>query len=67
MIYCGLLHNLRAQNKAERLSPVDRGISRGVTDLHPSPEYTHTPHNTRDRGSIARSLQRKLGFDQKPF
>ena len=31
----------RAQNKVERLSPVDPGISRGVIDLHPLPGYTH--------------------------
>ena len=48
---CGL-HSSRAQDKAERLSPVDPGISRGVTDLHPS--QGHTPRNTRDR-SITRS------------
>ena len=44
----------RAQDKAERLSPVDPGISRGVTDLYPSRGYT--PRNARDR-SITRSLQ----------
>ena len=37
---CGL-YSFRAQNKAELLSPVDPGISRGVTDLHPSRGYTH--------------------------
>ena len=30
-------------NKAERLSPVDPGISRGVTDLYPARGCTHTP------------------------
>ena len=30
-----------AEQKAERLSPVDPGISRGVIDLHPSRGYTH--------------------------
>ena len=36
------LYSFRAQNKVERLSPVDPGIiSRGVTDLHPSRGYTH--------------------------
>ena len=35
---CGL-YSFRAQNKAERLSPVDPGISRGVTDLYPSRGY----------------------------
>ena len=48
------LYSFRAQDKAERLSPVGPGISRGVTDLYPSRGYT--PRNTRDR-SIARSLQ----------
>ena len=37
---CGLC-SFRAQNKAELLSPVDPGISRGVTDLYPSRGYTH--------------------------
>ena len=48
------LYSFRAQNKAERLSSVDLGISRGATDLYPSRWYT--PRNTRDRG-ITRSLQ----------
>ena len=50
------LDSVREQNKAERVtsSPVDPGISRGVTDLYPSRGYT--PRNTRDR-SIPRSLQ----------
>ena len=50
---CGL-YSFRAQDKAGRLSPVDPGISRGVTYLYPS--RGHTPRNTRDRG-ITRSLQ----------
>ena len=29
----------RAQNKADVVGPVDHGISRGVTDLHPSRGY----------------------------
>ena len=33
------LYSFRAQDKAERLSPVDPGISRGVTDLYPSRGY----------------------------
>ena len=37
---CGL-YSFRAHNKAESLSPVDPGISRGVTDLYPSRGYTH--------------------------
>ena len=37
---CGL-YSSRAQNKVERLSPVDPGISRGVADLYPSRGYTH--------------------------
>ena len=37
---CGL-YSFRAQNKAERLSPVDPGVSRGVTDMYPSRGYTH--------------------------
>ena len=37
---CGL-YSFRAQNKAVCLSPVDPGISRGVTDLYPSRGYTH--------------------------
>ena len=49
------LYSLRAQDKAERLSPVDLGIiSWGVTDLSPSRGYTC--RNTRDRG-VTRSLQ----------
>ena len=48
----GGLHSFRVQNKVERLSVVDSGISRGVTDPHPSRGYT--PRNTRDR-SITRS------------
>ena len=59
---CGL-YSFRAQDKAERLSPVDPGIIRGVTYLYPSRGYT--PRNTRDR-SITRSLQ-MLSFDQIPF
>ena len=35
------LYSFRAQNKVERLSPVDPGISRGVPDLYPSRGYTH--------------------------
>ena len=38
---CGL-YSFRAQNKAECLSPVDPGISRGVADLYPSRGYTHS-------------------------
>ena len=49
---CGL-YSFRAQDKAERPSPDDPGISTGVTDLYPSRGYT--PRNTRDR-SITRSL-----------
>ena len=30
-----------AQNRAERVSPVDPGISRGVTDLYASRGNTH--------------------------
>ena len=37
---CGLC-SLFAQNKAERLSVVDPGISRGVADLYPPRGYTH--------------------------
>ena len=37
---CGL-YTFRAQNKVERLNPVDPGTSRGVTDLYPSRGYTH--------------------------
>ena len=37
---CGL-YSVRAQNKVERLSPVDPGISRGVNDLYPPRGYTH--------------------------
>ena len=48
------LYSFRAQDKTERLTPVDPGISRGVTDLYSSRGYT--PRNTRDR-SITRSLQ----------
>ena len=29
------------QSRAERLSPVDPGIRRGITDLYPSRGYTH--------------------------
>ena len=51
------LYSFRAQNKVERLTLVDPGVSRGVTDLYPSREYT--PHNTRDRSiTRTRSLQR---------
>ena len=35
------LYSSRAQNKSERLSPVDPGISRGVIDLCPSRGHTH--------------------------
>ena len=37
---CGL-YTFRAQNKAERLSVLDPGISRGVVNLYPSRGYTH--------------------------
>ena len=37
------VYSFRAQNKAGRVSPVDPGISRGVTDLYPPRGYTHTP------------------------
>ena len=37
---CGL-YGFRDQNKVERLSPVDPGISREVTDLYPPRGYTH--------------------------
>ena len=37
---CGL-YSFRAYNETERLSPVDLGISRGVTDLHRSRGYAH--------------------------
>ena len=59
---CGL-YSVRAQNKAERRSPVDPGISRGATDLYPSRWYT--PRNTRDRG-ITRSLQNRI-LIKNPF
>ena len=39
-IQCGL-YSFRAQNKVERLSSVDPGMSRGVTDLCLSRGYTH--------------------------
>ena len=40
---CGL-YSFRAQDKVERLRPVDPGIiSRGVTDLYPSRGYTPLP------------------------
>ena len=35
------VYSFREQNKAERLSPVDPGNSRGVTDLYPARGYTH--------------------------
>ena len=37
------LYSVREKNKAERVtsSPVDPGISRGVTDLYPSRGHTH--------------------------
>ena len=34
------LYSFHAQNKVERLSPLDPAISRGVTDLYPSRRYT---------------------------
>ena len=37
---CGL-YSFRVQNKAERLSPVDPGISMGIIELYPSRGYTH--------------------------
>ena len=37
-----VMYSFRAQNKAECVSPVDPGISRGVTDLYPSRGYTHS-------------------------
>ena len=37
---CGW-YSFRVQNKAEGLSPVDLGISRGVTKLYASRGYTH--------------------------
>ena len=36
-----VIYSFRAQNKAERVSPVDPGISRGVTDLYTFRRYTH--------------------------
>ena len=51
------LSSFRTQDKAGLLSPVDPGISRGVTDLYPS--LWDTPRNTRDR-SITRSLQSRV-------
>ena len=36
------LYSFRGQNKVERLSPVDPGISKGITDLYPSRGYTHS-------------------------
>ena len=42
---CGL-YSFRAQNKVERLSPVDPAISSGVADLYPSRGFTH-PENAR--------------------
>ena len=56
----GLYGSYRAQDKAERLSPVDSGISRGVTDLYPprgnTPRHARSKHHTQ----LA-----KLSFDQK--
>ena len=39
-LQCGL-YSFRAQDKVERLSPDDPGISRGVTDLYRSRGYAH--------------------------
>ena len=59
---CGL-YSFRAQNKVERLSPVDPAISRGVADLYPLGGYTH-PENARLK---CHTLLAKLNFDQNPF
>ena len=54
---CGI-YSFRAQNKAARLSPVDPGISRGVTDLHPSRRYRNPVTRAIDVSHAAR----KAGF-----
>ena len=59
---CGL-YCFRAQNKVGRLSPVDPGISRGVTDLYPSRGYTYSV----TRGRKYHTQLSNLTFDQKPF
>ena len=50
------LYSFRAQNKAERLSPVDFGTIAGESQTCILHEGIHTRRNTRDR-SITRSLQ----------
>ena len=58
------LYSFRAQNQVERLSYVDNGISRGVTDLYPSRGGTHPV-----TGAIAvpHTQLAKPSFDQKLF
>ena len=61
---CGL-YRFRVQNKTERLSPVDPGISRGVIDVSPSRGYT--PRNTCHRSITDHTQLAKLSFDRKSF
>ena len=50
------VYSFRAQDKAERVGPLDPGMSRGVCSRPVSFTRVYTPRNTRDR-SITRSLQ----------
>ena len=59
---CGL-YCFCAQKEAERLSPVDHGISRGLTDLYPSRGYTHPV--TRIMIGVSHA-DANLKFDQTP-
>ena len=60
---CGL-YSFRAHNKAKRVSPVDPGISRGVTDLYPSRGYTHPVTRAIE---VLPNAACKLSFDQTSF
>ena len=58
------LYSFRAQNEVERLSPVDPGISRGVTYLYPSRGYTHPVSRAIE---VSYKQLAKLSFDRKTF
>ena len=62
------VYSFRAQNKAERHSPVDPGINREVTDLYPSrASRVYTPRGTRDRSILISTQLAKLSFDRESF
>ena len=55
---CGL-YSFRVQNKAERLSPVGPGLSRGVTERPVSFTRVYTPRNRRDRSAYHTQLAKQ--------